>query len=58
MKTIINIFYLLLFIVAILALCYFSPVWVIFSIIIILLITSVLSTLYLISTRIKNGEQK
>lgn len=58
MKTkIINIFYSLIFIGAILALCYFSPTWIILGIIVMLLIISVLSNLFLISKHIENGKK-
>lgn len=58
MKTIIlNLFYLMLFIAAILALCYFLPVWITQGIIM-LLIIAVLCNVYLVLKRIDDGEKK
>ncbi len=58
MAKILNFVYLLLFVAVVLAVCYYSPVWVVNSIIIILLITVVLSVSYIISKCMKDDEKK
>lgn len=58
MAKILNFVYLLLFVAVVLAVCFYSPVWVVNGIIIILLITVVLSVSYIISKGMKDGEKK